>query len=71
MQVRNKMALKHGTELALEFDDSVLKLTREVPPPKLVRRGKRLMIVPSVAPSTAPSLDIPAMVEEERKRWPL
>jgi AbrB family looped-hinge helix DNA binding protein len=70
-QVRLKIGLSPGTEMALEVDESSLRLTRVAPAPKLVRRGKRWVVTPSVDPKSTPSLDIPAMVEEERKRWPL
>ena len=70
-QVRSKIGLSAGTEMVLEVDESSVRLTRAAPGPRLVRRGKRLVVIPSVNLKSAPALDIPAMVEEERKRWPL
>lgn len=70
-QVRSKIGLKAGAELAIEFDESSVKLTRVAAPPKLIRKGKRLVISPSVNPGDAPEVDIVSMVEEERQRWPL
>jgi len=38
--------------------------------PKLVRIGKRLVARPTAAPDSRPDVDVAALIEEERNRWP-
>jgi hypothetical protein len=52
------------------FDDVSVRLLRRVPGPRLVRVGKRLVARPSVPPGNLPAVDLVALVEEERNRWP-
>ncbi len=71
IQIREKIGITAGTEMEIHSDGSSVTLIRTAPPPKLVRRGKRLVVVPSVDPASLPPLDIEALIEEERQRWPL
>jgi len=68
--VRVKAGLKPGTELEVLVDDFSVRLVRVAPRPKLVRRGKRLVAVPSVPATDLPKVDVAKLVEEERNRWP-
>jgi hypothetical protein len=38
--------------------------------PKLVKVGRRLVARPSVAADIRPPVDVGALIEEERNRWP-
>ena len=68
--VRNRAGLKPGTELEIVTDDIGIRLVRTGRAPKLVRRGKRLIARPADSKKDLPEVDLAAMVEEERNRWP-
>jgi len=68
--IRQRAGFKPGTELEVVADDISVRLIRRVPSPKLVRVGKRLVARPSVPASKLPSVDLAALVIEERNRWP-
>lgn len=68
--IRAKAGLTAGTELEVTFDQVAIRLERKAPGPKLVRVGNRLVARPLVAAKNRPSVDIAALVEEERNRWP-
>jgi AbrB family looped-hinge helix DNA binding protein len=68
--VRNRAGLKPGTELEIVTDDLGIRLVPTGPAPKLLRRGKRLIAKPAVGKKELPEVDLAAMVEEERNRWP-
>lgn len=68
--VRNRVGLKPGTELDIVTDDIGIRLVRSGPAPKLVRRGRRLIAKPASGQKELPAVDLAAMVEEERNRWP-
>ena len=68
--VRNRAGLKPGTELEVVTDDIGIRLIRTGPAPKLVRRGRRLIAKPTSGKKELPEIDLAAMVEEERNRWP-
>jgi len=68
--VRNKAGLKPGTVLEIVADDIGIRLVHAGPVPKLVRRGKRLIAKPAGGKKELPGVDLAAMVEEERNRWP-
>jgi AbrB family looped-hinge helix DNA binding protein len=68
--IRERAALVPGTELEVTLDDTGIRLERVAPGPRLVRVGKRLVARPTVTDDTRPVVDIAALVEEERNRWP-
>ena len=68
--IRERAGFKPGTELEVIIDDISVRLIRRVPPPKLVRVGKRLIARPSVPASKLPAVDLAGLVAEERNRWP-
>ena len=68
--IRERAGFKPGTELEVVVDDISVWLIRRVPPPKLVRVGKRLVARPSVPASKLPSVDLATFVTEERNHWP-
>jgi AbrB family looped-hinge helix DNA binding protein len=68
--IRERAALLPGTELEVTLDETGIRLERVAPGPRLVRVGKRLVARPTVTADTRPVLDVAALVEEERNRWP-
>ncbi len=68
--IRARAGLKPGTELEIIADDVGIRLVRTGPAPKIVRSGKRLVARPSGDPKDLPDVDLVALVEEERNRWP-
>ena len=68
--VRARAGLRPGTLLDVLVDDLSVRLVRRVPPPKLVRVGRRLVARPTAAAKDRPDVDVAALIEEERNRWP-
>ena len=68
--VRERLGLRPGTVLEITVDELGLKLEARAPGPRLVRVGKRLVARPSVKPDARPTVDVAALVEDERNRWP-
>jgi AbrB family looped-hinge helix DNA binding protein len=68
--IRERAALVPGTELEITIDETGVRLERVAAGPRLVRVGKRLVARPTVGADERPPLDIAALVEEERTRWP-
>lgn len=68
--VRKRAGLKPGTELEIVADDIGIRLVVAGAPARLVRRGKRLIAKPADGNRDLPEIDLAAMVEEERNRWP-
>jgi AbrB family looped-hinge helix DNA binding protein len=67
--VRERAGLVPGAVLEVSVDDTGVRLERVAPGPTLVRVGKRLVARPS-APADRLPIDIAALVDEERNRWP-
>ncbi|MGH9368712.1 MAG: AbrB/MazE/SpoVT family DNA-binding domain-containing protein [Thermoanaerobaculia bacterium] len=68
--LRERAGLRPGAELEIVLDDTSVRIFRRVPGPRLVRVGRRLVARPSVPARSLPTLDVAALVEEERNRWP-
>ncbi len=69
--VRRRAGLTAGAELDVQVDDEgSVRLVRTVPGPRLVRKGGRLVAKPRVATRKLPEVDVAALVDEERSRWP-
>ncbi|KAA0254806.1 AbrB/MazE/SpoVT family DNA-binding domain-containing protein [Acidobacteria bacterium ACD] len=68
--IRARAGLRPGTEVEVVLDDVSVRLVRLVPGPKLTRAGKRLVARPTVPAEQVPEVDLAALVEEERNRWP-
>jgi AbrB family looped-hinge helix DNA binding protein len=66
--VREGAGLVPGSELDIIVDDLGIRLERVAAGPRLVKVGKRLVARPTAA--ERPTVDIAALVEEERNRWP-
>jgi AbrB family looped-hinge helix DNA binding protein len=68
--VRERAGLTPGTELRISLDEFGVRLERVAPGPRLVKVGRRLVARPTVAVKARPSVDVAAVVEDERNRWP-
>jgi AbrB family looped-hinge helix DNA binding protein len=68
--VRERLGLRAGTPLDLSVEDAAIRLVPAAPRPELVRRRGRLVARPTVARQEVPAVDVAALVEEERSRWP-
>ena len=68
--LRERAGFAPGTELEVTLDDSGLRLERTAPPPRLMKVGRRLVARPTAPPQSRPTVDVAALVEEERNRWP-
>ena len=68
--LRQRAGLAAGAEVELTEDDLGIRLTRVAPSPRLVRIGARLVARPTAPAGSRPSIDVAALVEEERNRWP-
>ncbi|MGQ0736632.1 MAG: AbrB/MazE/SpoVT family DNA-binding domain-containing protein [Acidobacteriota bacterium] len=68
--LRERAGLVPGTILEVSVDEFGIRLERIAPGPQLVRVGKRLVARPTASPDQRPTLDVAALVEEERNRWP-
>ncbi|HEV8661062.1 MAG TPA: AbrB/MazE/SpoVT family DNA-binding domain-containing protein [Thermoanaerobaculia bacterium] len=67
--LREKAGLTPGTELEVIVDEISVRLIRTAPGPKRTRRGKRTVARPTA--KHRPPVDLAALIEEERNRWPL
>ena len=68
--MRERARLTPGAELEILEDETGIRLERVAPGPKLVKVGRRLVARPTVPADRRPIVDIAAVVEEERNRWP-
>jgi len=68
--IREKAGLVPGAVLEVTADDTGVRIERVASGPKLVRVGKRLVARPTVSPDERPAVDVAALIEEERNRWP-
>jgi AbrB family looped-hinge helix DNA binding protein len=69
-EVRHRLGLGAGTPLEVEVDDLSVRLVRAISGPEVVRRGKRRIARPTVPEGRRPPVDLPALIEKERDRWP-
>jgi AbrB family looped-hinge helix DNA binding protein len=68
--VRERAGLAPGTALEVTVDELGIRLERIAAGPRLIKVGRRLVARPTVGADARPALDIAALVEEERNRWP-
>lgn len=68
--VRERAGLRAGTTLEISVDEFGIRLERVAAGPRLVRVGNRLVARPTVDPDERPAIDVAALIEEERNRWP-
>lgn len=68
--IRERAGLTAGADLDVTLEDSAVRLERVAPGPRLVKVGRRLVARPTAPPETRPAVDVAALVEDERNRWP-
>lgn len=68
--IRDRAGLAPGTTLEITVDDTGVRLERVAPGPRLVRIGKRLVARPTAPADERPAVDVAALIEDERNRWP-
>jgi AbrB family looped-hinge helix DNA binding protein len=68
--IRERAGLTAGAELEVTEDDLGIRLERVAAGPRLVKVGRRLVARPTVGADDRPAIDIAALIEEERNRWP-
>ena len=68
--IRERAGLAAGNELEITFEDSGIRLERVAPGPRLVKVGRRLVARPSARSEGRPAVDVAALIEDERNRWP-
>ena len=68
--IRERAGLIAGAELEVTVDDTGVRLERVAAGPRLVKIGRRLVARPTAPTDARPTVNIAALVEEERNRWP-
>jgi AbrB family looped-hinge helix DNA binding protein len=68
--IRERAGLVAGAELDVTLEEAGIRLERVAPGPRLVKVGRRLVARPTVAAGERPVVDVAALIEEERNRWP-
>ena len=68
--IREKAGLTPGTTIEISLEETGVRIERLAPGPKMVRVGKRLVARPTATAGDRPKIDVAALVEEERSRWP-
>lgn len=66
--LRERAGLVAGADIEVTLEDSSIRLERIAPGPRLVKVGRRLVARPTTP--VRPRVDVAALVEEERNRWP-
>jgi AbrB family looped-hinge helix DNA binding protein len=69
--IRERLGLVPGTELDVEVDDLSVRLVRSVPKPRLERVGSRWVVRPTAPAKSRAKIDVAALIENERDRWPI
>jgi AbrB family looped-hinge helix DNA binding protein len=68
--IRERAGLAAGDELNVTVEDSGVRLERVAAGPRLVKVGRRLVARPTAHSQNRPVVDVAALIEEERNRWP-
>jgi AbrB family looped-hinge helix DNA binding protein len=68
--IRERAGLSPGTELEVTADEFGVRLERVAPGPRLIKIGRRTVARPTVDADSRPAVDVAALIEEERNRWP-
>jgi AbrB family looped-hinge helix DNA binding protein len=68
--IRDRAGLTAGAVLDVSIEDALIRIERVAPGPRLVKVGRRLVARPTAPADTRPAVDIAALVDEERNRWP-
>ena len=68
--LRERAGFTPGSELEITDDELGIRIQRVATPPRLVKVGRRLVARPAVAAAERTTVDVAALIEEERNRWP-
>jgi len=68
--IRERAGFVAGAELEITEDEVGIRIERVAAGPRLVKVGRRLVARPTAPGDQRPAIDIAAVVEEERNRWP-
>jgi AbrB family looped-hinge helix DNA binding protein len=68
--IRERSGLTAGSDIEISVDDAGVRIERVAPPPRLVRHGRRLVARPTAPVAARPAVDIAALIDDERNRWP-
>jgi AbrB family looped-hinge helix DNA binding protein len=68
--VRERAGFLPGTELRISVDEFGVRLERVAQGPRLVKVGRRTVARPTAGVDARPAVDVAALIEEERNRWP-
>jgi AbrB family looped-hinge helix DNA binding protein len=68
--LRDRAGLTPGSVIEITEDDLGFRLERVATGPRLMKIGRRLVARPVVEADNRPSVDVAALVEGERNRWP-
>lgn len=68
--IRERAGLQAGTELEVTLDETGVRLEPVAPGPRLVKVGRRLVARPTAPVAPRHDIDVAALVDEERNRWP-
>ena len=68
--IREQAMLKAGTELEVVLDDLSVRLILRAPRPQLVQEAGWWIVRPTAPGEQLPKVDLAALIEEKRDRWP-
>jgi len=68
--IRERAGLVAGSEIEVTLEDASVRLQRVAAGPRLVKVGRRLVARPTASSDARPTVDVAALIEEERNRWP-
>jgi len=68
--LRDRVGLTPGMELEVTADEFGVHLEPVATRPRLVKVGRRLVARPTTPADARRRVDIAALIEEERNRWP-
>jgi AbrB family looped-hinge helix DNA binding protein len=68
--LRERAGFVPGSELEISEDEFGIRIERVAAGPRLVKVGRRLVARPTMTADARPVVDIGALVEDERSRWP-
>jgi AbrB family looped-hinge helix DNA binding protein len=68
--IRDRVGLTAGSEIEITTDELGIRIERVAAGPRLVKVGRRLVARPTVSRDGRPAVDVAALIEDERNRWP-
>jgi AbrB family looped-hinge helix DNA binding protein len=68
--IRERAGFAPGTELEISADEFGIRIERIAQGPRLIKVGRRSVARPTVRSEARPVIDVAALVDEERNRWP-